>query len=106
MAVIAKLGWKLVGGVVGSIAGTVAQKAVNAGWRALRKTEPPGDAADPKLTWSEGIGWAAATAAGLAVSRLTARRLAAIGWERTLGTPPPGIGKPPPPLPVVDLRTP
>ncbi len=104
MAVIAKLGWKIVGGIGGSIAGTVARKSVEAGWRAVRKTDPPGDAADPKLSWSEAIAWAAATAAGLAVSQLTARRLAAIGWERTLGTPPPGVGKPPPPLPVVDLR--
>jgi hypothetical protein len=103
VAVIAKLGWKIVGGVGGSVAGLVARKSVEAAWRATRGTEPPGDTSDPKLSWVDALAWAAATAAGLAVSQLTARRLAAIGWERTLGSPPPGQ-KPSSPPPVVDLR--
>lgn len=91
MAIVAKLGWKIVGGVTGSLTTAVTQKALNAAWGAVRKGEPPLNPEHKGVSWPEAISWALASAAGMAVTRVVSQRLAAGAWEKATGTVPPGF---------------
>ena len=94
MAFVAKLGWKLVGGVTGSLTTTLTQKGLNAAWGAVRKSQPPLNPEQRGVSWPEAISWALASAAGMAVTRVVSQRLAAGAWEKATGSVPPGFEEP------------
>jgi len=89
VAIVAKLGWKVVSGLAGAAAMTVTRDALDAGWHLLRRADPPLDPQHPSVRLRDAVGWTVATAAGTAAARLVAQRVAASGWEAATGTRPP-----------------
>jgi hypothetical protein len=87
----AKVGIKLMTVVIGIPVGIATRKLVERTWRSFRPDSPAPNAAATGVKWSDAIGYAALTAAGLAVTDLVARRGAAVAYEAITGNhPPPG----------------
>jgi hypothetical protein len=86
-----KLGHKLLSGVSAAATTAVARKVLTKGWKTATGKEPPEDPAHPDVRWREAVGWAAASAAVVAVARLFAQRRVAETWRRASGTLPPGM---------------
>ncbi|HVU60415.1 MAG TPA: DUF4235 domain-containing protein [Mycobacteriales bacterium] len=86
-----KLGHKLLAGVGAAATAAVARKALTSGWKKATGNEPPADPANPDVRWHEAAGWAAASAAVVAVARLVAQRRVAATWRRASGVLPPGM---------------
>ena len=84
-----ELKWTLVMAGTTILAGVAVRTAMKVAWRGLRDEDPPLNPADPRVGWAEAAVWAGASAAGVAVARLLARRGAAAGWHRFKGTMPP-----------------
>ena len=98
MAVVAKLGWKVVAGVAGAIVASVTRSAIDDAWRSVRGTAPPEDPTHRSVALTDAISWTIATTAGLAVARLVTDRVVARGWEVAFGTPAPGHEPAPAPV--------
>lgn len=88
---IEKTAWKAVGTGGAIVAGLTARKLLTAAWTKARKTNPPSNPAAPDTSWGEALAWAVASGVAVAVSRLLAQRGAAAGWQRALGSLPPGL---------------
>ncbi|HWB72288.1 MAG TPA: DUF4235 domain-containing protein [Egibacteraceae bacterium] len=88
---VEKTAWKTAATMAAVVSGIAARKALTAGWRKARKSNPPTNPAAPATTWSEALAWTVATGIGVAVARLVATRGAAAGWRRATGTLPPGL---------------
>lgn len=73
----------------GVTAAFLARKLVSALWRG--DAEPPLNPADRRISWREGLTWAAATAVGAAIARVVALRLTAAGWSKVTDETPPGV---------------
>jgi len=86
-----KTAWKLAATGAGVIAGVITRKAIVAGWKAARGTNPPTNPAARETQWSEAIIWTIATSIGVGIARLVATRGAAAGWEKATGALPPGL---------------
>ena len=81
--------WAVVGAGAATLASIVVERALDAGWRAVKDDDPP---RDPVLTgygWGEAILWTMGSAALVGVAQLAARRGAAAGWKRATGKTPP-----------------
>lgn len=93
--VAAKIGYKIVGGLVGLVVGTVVRKALEEGWSVVRGSEPPNDPAGRATApLSEALMWTVASGAAFAVGKLVAERGAAGVWVRATGSLPPGHEQP------------
>ncbi|HVV76811.1 MAG TPA: DUF4235 domain-containing protein [Mycobacteriales bacterium] len=86
-----KLGHKVLSGVGAAATTAVARKVLMKGWTKATGKEPPADPANPDVKWREAVGWAAASAAVVAVARLLAQRRVADTWRRASGNLPPGM---------------
>jgi hypothetical protein len=86
-----KVGHKVLSGVGAAATAAVARKVLTSGWRKATGNEPPADPANPDVRWREAAGWAAASAAVVAVARLLAQRRVAATWRRASGVLPPGM---------------
>lgn len=87
-----KLGHKVLSGIGAAATTAVARKALTKSWTKATGKEPPANPANPDVRWREAVGWAAASAAVVAVARLVAQRRVAATWRRASGTLPPGMG--------------
>lgn len=85
-------GWKAVTLGSGALAGLVAQKLLEAGWRVLRGSMDPPVPADRRSSWADALSWAIATGVGAGVARLFAIRTAARMWEAATHELPPEPG--------------
>lgn len=88
---VSKLGWKVVGGGSAALAGSAASKAATAGYKRVRKADPPANPAHPDTSWLEALVWAIISGIAIGLGRLAAERLAAQGWVRATGALPPGL---------------
>lgn len=88
---IEKTAWKAVatGGTI--LAGFAARKLLAAAWTKTRKTDPPSNPAAPDTSWGEALAWAAASGLAVAVIHLLVQRGAAAGWQKAMGSLPPGL---------------
>lgn len=86
-----KLGHKVLSGIGAAATTAVARKVLTKGWTKAMGKEPPADPAHPDVRWREAAGWAAASAAVMAVAKLVAQRRVAATWRRASGTLPPGM---------------
>ena len=84
--------WALVGAGAGLAAGAVADRALDAGWRAVKDEDPPTDAGLSGVSWPTAILWTAASATVVGLAQLAARRGAAVGWKKATGRKPPKLG--------------
>lgn len=69
-----------------AIAGVALTKPlVEKGWRMAFGSDPPGNPADPEVTWRDALLWAVITGAVVGIIRLFAQRVAAGAWNRARG---------------------
>lgn len=81
--------WKALSSLAGIAAAIVTRKGFSK--LAGENQEVPPNPADRSVSWPQAAGWAVASAVGIGVSRLVTQRIAAAGWEKAVGSPPPGI---------------
>jgi hypothetical protein len=81
--------WKVAAAGAAVAAAVLVRKGLVAGWRAVRKSEPPTNPAARSTGWGEALAWTAASGVGMAVAKVVATRGAAAGWEKATGSPPP-----------------
>lgn len=81
--------WMLVGAGSAMVASTAVERALDAGWRAVRDDDPPRDPSMPGFSWPVALMWTVASATAVGVAQLAARRGAAGGWKKATGRKPP-----------------
>jgi len=83
-----KQSWLLVAAGSALLAGMVAQRGLETGWRAVYEDDPP---ADPwrSDSWSSALVWAGLSAVVIAAAQLSARHGAQVGWKKVTGRLPP-----------------
>jgi hypothetical protein len=72
-------------------AAAVARKVIDKGWKATTGKNPPENPADPDVSTSEAVAWAAVTGALIALARMFAQRRAAGYYTKSTGHRPPGL---------------
>lgn len=87
---LAKLGWKIVGGAASGFAAKGAERMLRHLWTVGTGDEPPGSP-EPHHHLVPTLAWTALAATGLTAARLLAQREAARVWDFTFGSPPPGM---------------
>ena len=75
------------------VATLAATAALKAGWRAVRKDDPPVNPAHPDTAWTDAIAWGVACGVGIGLARLLAQRGTAAAWQAQTGHRPPGLEK-------------
>ena len=55
-------------------AGVLVRRSLVSVWKAWRGSEPPDNPADPEVTWSDALIWAAAVGTSVGVARVLGRR--------------------------------
>jgi hypothetical protein len=78
---------------IGIPVGIVTKKAVEGIWSRARSSETPRTPSQAGVRWTDAIGWAALSAAGMVVADLLTRRGAEEAWRTLIGTEPPAKGK-------------
>ncbi|MEO6654308.1 MAG: DUF4235 domain-containing protein [Ilumatobacteraceae bacterium] len=81
--------WKMVSVASGALAALAMRQLVAALWPG--RHNPPLNPADRRIDWGEALAWSLASGVGAGIARLVSTRLAAGGWEKATGHPPPGI---------------
>ena len=77
--------WNTVATAAAVSAVAAAKPVIARGWRLTFGADPPGNPADPGVSWSEAILWAVVTGALIGLVRLVAQRAAAGAWHRATG---------------------
>ncbi len=80
------LAWKVLGTGSAVLAAAVAQKGLEAAWRAATGTPPPTIPEDPDTDWTEAVAWAVASGVVIGVARLLATRRAAQYYRTSTGS--------------------
>lgn len=83
-----KQSWFLVAAGSAIVAGMIAQRGLETGWRAVYDDDPPQDPWHSD-SWKSAIAWAALSATVVAAVQLSARHGAQIGWQKVTGKKPP-----------------
>lgn len=68
--------FKIVAGALGAVATFAVQKLIRSSWKQITGNEPP-DPDDPEASTMSAVAWMAASAVGVAVVQVLARRFAA-----------------------------
>jgi len=89
MAVGAKIGMKAISVVIGIPVGIVTKKLVERAWIAARPEDPPRKPSEPEVRWTDALGWAALSAAGVVVAELVTQRSAKATFKAITGNEPP-----------------
>lgn len=78
--------WTVTAILAAAATGAAARATLKAGWRAVRKDDPPLDPTLPDTTWTDAIAWSAAVGVGMGLARMLGRRGAASVWRRQFGS--------------------
>ena len=100
---VGKLGFKLVSVAVGIPVGIATRKLVERLWVAARPDDPPRKPTDPEVSWADAMGWAALSAAGVAIAELVTTKGASSVWRAVTGSEPP-VKKPKQAEPAEDVK--
>lgn len=73
--------WTLGTTLAGLAAGMVVRKVATEAWRLAAHEDPPENPAANGVSWSEALGWAAATGVFVGFGRVTAHRLMSTFWK-------------------------
>lgn len=79
------IGWSIVGGLSGLVAGVVAKKLLELTWTKATGNKPPSMPESPDVAFREAVLWAVATGVSVGVARLVVTREAAKAWQRATG---------------------
>jgi hypothetical protein len=88
-----RIGMRLLTTLIGIPVGLVTKRVVDKTWQAARPEDPPKDVKDTKAKWTDAVGWAALSAAGLALTEIATRKGAETAYRKVFGS------EPPPPKP-------
>lgn len=85
--------WKGVSTLSAIVGGIATRKVLDAAWGAFTDgtQEPPLNPADRRIDWPTALKWAITAGVGMGVGRMVSQRMAAAGWEKATGSPPPGL---------------
>lgn len=86
---VGKVGFKLVSTVVGIPIGIAASRGVEKLWKSAHPDNPPTSPTDPTAGIGDALGWAAISAAGVALAQLVTYRSSASVWRTLTGSNPP-----------------
>jgi hypothetical protein len=89
MAAGARVGLKLISAVIGIPVGIVSKKAVERAWLAARPEDPPRKPSEPNVRWTDALGWAALSAAGIVLAELVTQASARATFKAIMGSEPP-----------------
>ena len=89
MAIGAKIGIKVISIAIGIPVGIASKKAVEHAWLALRPQDPPRKPSEPDVRWTDALGWAALSAAGVVVAQLITQSSAKAAFKAITGSEPP-----------------
>ncbi len=78
-----KATWLLVGAGAAMVAGSLMERGLESGWRALKQEDPPEFKRGDK--WPAALAWAAMSAAAVAAVEVVARRGAHLGLQQLTG---------------------
>ena len=71
------------------LAGMVAHKVAYAGWKAIKKEDPPDNPAAFDATWGTALAWSVSTGVMVGIAHLLARRGSVTLWKKFTGSRPP-----------------
>lgn len=77
--------WNLVAAAAAITVGHATRSLTRAGWRSVRRKDPPLNPASPKTTWTEALLWTGLSSLVVGLARLMARRGAASLWKSQTG---------------------
>jgi hypothetical protein len=89
MAVASKIGMKVISIFIGIPVGIASKKAVEHAWLAARPADPPRKPSEPDVRWTDALGWAALSAAGVVVAQLITQSSAKAAFKAITGNEPP-----------------
>jgi hypothetical protein len=89
MAVGSAITMKLISIVIGIPVGIMTKKAVEKTWIAARPEDPPRTPSQRDVSWSDAVGWAALSAAGIVIAELVTKRSAEVAFRSITGNEPP-----------------
>jgi len=81
--------WQLTALGAGALAAAGVRGAATLVWRRTRDDAPPAHPTARGVGLGEALVWTIALAVGAAVAKVLAERVAAAGWEKAIGSPPP-----------------
>jgi Protein of unknown function (DUF4235) len=84
-----KLIFRLVSVAVGVPVGIAARKGIEKVWLIARPQDPPRTPTDPNVSWADALGYAALSAAGVAVGELVRYKSASTLYRGLTGSEPP-----------------
>jgi len=89
MAVAGQIGIKVMSVIIGIPIGIASKKAVERAWLAIRPDDPPRRPSEPDVRWTDALGWAALSAAGIVVAELITQTSAKAVFKAITGNEPP-----------------
>jgi hypothetical protein len=89
-----RIGMKLLSTLIGIPVGIATKRLVEKTWLAARPQDPPKHAHDATARWSDALGWAALSAAGVAATEIVTRKGAETAYRKVFHA------EPPPPKPT------
>jgi hypothetical protein len=81
--------WQVTALSVGALTTAAVRGIASRAWRASMDEDPPAHPTGRDVRLRDALVWAVSLAVGAAVTRVVAERLAAAGWEKAVGSPPP-----------------
>jgi len=89
MALGSKIAIKGISVVIGIPVGIVTKKLVERAWLAARPDDPPRKPSEPDVRWTDALGWAAVSAAGIVLAELITQTSAKAAFKAITGNEPP-----------------
>ena len=89
MALGSKIAIKGISVVIGIPVGIVTKKAIERAWLAARPDDPPRKPSEPDVRWTDALGWAALSAAGIVLAELITQTSAKAAFRAITGNEPP-----------------
>ena len=89
MATGSKVAMKGISVVIGIPVSIATKKAVERAWLAIRPDDPPRKASEPEVRWTDAVGWAILSAAGIVLAELITQISAKAAFRAITGNEPP-----------------
>ena len=89
MAIGSKIGIKAISVVIGIPVGIISKKVVDRAWLTARPNDPPRKPSEPDVRWTDALGYAALSAAGIVLAELITQTSARAAFKAITGSEPP-----------------
>ena len=89
MAIGSKIGIKAISVVIGIPVGIISKKVVERAWLTARPNDPPRKPSEPDVRWTDALGYAALSAAGIVLAELITQTSARAAFKAITGNEPP-----------------